>query len=119
MEILNLNEFKKEFKKIQLGEKIYKVPKGIPELLYLELIEATNEPMKIGMRKTLEVLHKIFQIYQPKMTLKELGMITSEQKTAIINYIMADMSIEDTKKALEEAKEMLKDGKKKPPQAES
>ena len=49
--ILNLNEFKDETDEIQLGDKVYKIPKGIPEILYLDLIDATTETARTGMRK--------------------------------------------------------------------
>lgn len=120
MAVLNLNEFQEEIDEIVIGDKTFKIPKGIPEILYLELIEATSESMKTGMRKILNVLHKIFQIYQPELTIDEFGMmLTAEKKTAVLNFIMAGMSVEDTKKALEEATQQIKDGKKKPLQAES
>ena len=116
--ILNLDVFKEETKDIQLKGKTYIIPKDIPTILYLDLLANSSESPSIGMRKSLEVVHKIFQIHQPDMTLEELGMaITVDQYTAIMNYLIADMDVEETMKVLAEAKLQIKDGKKKPLQA--
>ena len=68
----------------------------------------------------LEVIVDIFKIRQPDLNKDEfLSEIDTDIYTAIVNNIFADMTLEETMEKLKEAKESIKDGKKKPPQAES
>ena len=120
MAILNLDIFEEKIHEIQIKGKIYKIPSDIPTFLYLELLEANQDGNIDNMKKGLKVMHKIFQILQPKLSYEDFGMIISANKyAAIINYLFADMSAEETIKLLEETKIEIKDGKKKPPQVES
>lgn len=115
MTILNLDEFKEEIKEIQIKGKIYEIPSDIPTLLYFELLETSKGGEIENMRKGLETLYKVFKIKQPELTYNEYAMmITVDQYTAILNWVFADMSVEETKKRLAEVSEEIKDGKKKP-----
>jgi hypothetical protein len=120
-EILNTNLLKKEDKVIQVGEKVYKIPSGLPTKLYLRLLKCNqgDDPI-IKMEEGINVLIDIFKIRQPKLNEDELlNELDVDVYTAIINNIFADMSIEETMERLKEAKDSVKDGKKKPLQVES
>ena len=113
--ILNLDEFIEEINEITLKGTKYKVPSDIPTLMYLELAKANQESAIEGMKKGIAVMHKIFQIHQPKLKFDDFSkLITNNTYAAIINFFTAGMSVEETKKLLEEAKERIKDSKKKP-----
>jgi hypothetical protein len=118
MEILNLDLFEESFKEIKLKGKIYKVPADIPTVLFFELMEVSKGGDLANMRKGMDILYKIFKINSPDLTFDEFSSVmTMSQYTATINYLFADISIEETMKMLAEAKEAVKDGKKKPPEA--
>ena len=119
MELLNTDLLDEELKDIQIGGKTYRISSDIPLKLYNKLLKASSADSFLdGMEKGVEVMFEIFKAYNPTMDKDNfLSAITYKKYTAIMNFITAEMTIEETKARLEEAKEMLKDGKKKPLQA--
>jgi len=117
--ILNTNLLNKEDNEIQLGDKIYKIPGDVPVKLYLKLLGVNQKGVE-GISEGLDVVYDIFKIYHPDFPRDEYDNgISISKYTAIINFIFAGMSIEETISRLQEAEEGAKDGKKKPPQAVS
>jgi hypothetical protein len=117
-EILNLDIFKKEFKEIQINSEVYKVPAEIPVMMFLELMDVSKGGDTAKMKQGLKIMYDIFKICQPELELKKFEtLFTLEQYTAVINWLFAGISVEETMKLLTEAKEAMKDGKKKPAEA--
>jgi hypothetical protein len=118
--IINLDVFQEDVKEFKIKGKIYKVPSDIPTILYLELINKSGENEIENMATGMKTLYKIFKIYQPELTEEEFSLLIGfKQYTAILNNILANMSVEETKELFEEIKENTSDGKKKQSQAES
>ena len=119
MEILNTNLLDQDDKKIQLGETVYNIPSDIPTRLYMQLLKASRNNEVETLEEVPNVLLKIFKLRQDVNDEEFLDSLTINKQTAIINNIFADMSIEETLERLNDAKESIKDGKKKPDQAVS
>jgi hypothetical protein len=118
--ILNLDVFEEKIEEIQLKGKIYKIPSDIPTILYLQLVKTKDLPAGEGMEEGVKIIHKIFQIHQPDLSFDEFsGIITNNQYTAIINFLFAGLSVEETQQQLAEIRQSIKDGKKKPLPAEN
>jgi hypothetical protein len=117
-EILNLDVFKKEFKEIQINGEIYKVPADIPTLMFLELMETTKGGDITKMKQGLKIMYDVFKLCQPDLQYEKFTtLFTLDQYTAVINWLFAGISIEETMKMLTETREAMKDGKKKPLEA--
>lgn len=117
-EQLDVSIFQENVKEIKFKDGVYKIPDSIPTLLYLELLESNQDRTVEGLRKGMESMYKIFQIHQPEMDHeKYMRMMTSDIYAAILNWVFAGMSVEETMKILRDVKEELKDTKKKPLQA--
>ena len=118
--VLNLDIFEEKIEEIQLKGKVYKIPSDIPTMLYLQLVKTKDLSAGEGMEEGIKIIHKIFQIYQPDLSFKEFSnVITNNQYTAIINFLFAGMSVEETQQQLVEIRQSIKDGKKKPLLVES
>jgi len=119
--IINLDTFTEDVKQFQLKGKIYKIPSDIPTILYLELINKSDSKSSFeSMADGMKTLYKIFKIYQPELIEEDFNlMIGFKQYTAILNNIVADMSIEETKELFNETANSRDDGKKKQSPAES
>ncbi|MCP4648906.1 MAG: hypothetical protein GY853_02330 [PVC group bacterium] len=116
MAVLNLNEFKDGVHEVTIKGDVYKIPDQIPMEIFFDL-SATQEGID-GMKKGLVALHGLFLIYQPDLKYKEFSnLFTLERYTAVMNFVIAGLGIEETKKLLEEAAEEAQTGKKKPDQA--
>jgi hypothetical protein len=121
MAILNTSILKVEDHIIDFGDEKYNIPGEIPVELYFRLmernkIENTAEQFKEGM----EIIYEIFKIRNSDMTREKFNsLITINIMTGIINLIFADMTAEETLERLKESREEIKDGKKKPNQAEN
>ena len=118
MEVLNLDVFQKEFKEIKIGGKSYKVPAEIPTLMFFELMEVTKDGDVAKMEQGLNIMYDIFKIHQPELTFKEFALLfTLKEYTAVINWLFAGISAEETMKRISDAEDQMKDGKKKQPEA--
>jgi hypothetical protein len=106
---------------IDFHGEIFKIPGEIPTELYFKLLEKNQSGSNIdGFRDGINTLYEIFKIRQPELTKEKYdSLITINKYTAIINLILADMTVEETMERLKEVKDSLKDGKKKPLQAEN
>lgn len=119
MEVLNTDLFDEELHPVQIGGKTYKISTDISLKLYNKLLRSGADSSFLdGMEKGAEVMCEIFKIYNPDLNEEEfISAITYKKFTALMNFITAEMTIEETKEKLKEAKEALKDGKKKQLQA--
>jgi hypothetical protein len=117
-EVLNLTVFKKEFKEIITDKGTFKVPSDIPVVMFLELMDVSKGGDTNKMKQGLKIMYDIFKICQPELKWDEFStLMTLNEYTAVINWLFADISVEDTMKMLSEAKDAMKDGKKKPQEA--
>ena len=121
MDILNTNLLDENDKIIKIGDKDYKIPADIPSKLYLRLLKTNQSDDTLGnMTEGIDVIYQIFKIKQPDLKEEEFtNQVGINKYTAIINFLFADMSIEETMERLKEAKESIKDGKKKPEEVEN
>ena len=119
--ILKTNILKVPDHEVDFDGEIYKIPGELPTELYFRLLERNQAGAEVdGFREGINVMYEVFKIRQPDLKHEKYKkMMTINIFTAIINLIFADLSAEETLERLKEAKESLKDGKKKPLQAES
>ena len=104
MKILNLDDFKVEINKVVLFGAEYKIPSQIPLDLMLELMNNANDKSTDGMVKSIDVLHRVFQIYQPDLKYSDFkNMMNLEYFTMIMNFVMAGIDAGETKKMLDTA----------------
>ena len=120
MDVLNTDLLNEDDKEIQIDDKIYLIPADIPTKLYFKLLKIGKDKGIEGMEEGIDILYEIFKIRQPELNEEQfLNSMTINKYTAITNFIFAGMSIEETMKLIQETKESIKDGKKKPSLAES
>ena len=109
MEILNTDLLDEELQDVQIGGKTYKVSTDISVRLYKKLLKTqTSEDFIDGIEDGAKVLCEIFKVYNPDLDEEEfISAITYKKFTAIMNFITAGLTVEETIERLKEAKEMI------------
>jgi len=111
MAVLNLDVFEEKTNEIELGDKTFTIPEQ-PSLGLMLALQDMPEGVE-GMEKGLRLLHKVFNIHQ-KIEYEDFSLLFDmSQYVAVLNFVLAGTSAEDTKEMLEEALIPVEGGKKK------
>ena len=118
MSVLNLEVFEEGTHQFEVKGKSYTIDKQPPIGLMLAL-QSLPEGLE-GMKKGLELLHKVFTVYND-IEYEDFSMLfTMQSYVAVLNFVLAGISAEETKAMLEDSAKQAEelDGKKKPGPAE-
>jgi len=112
MATLNLDVFEEKTNEIELGKKTFVIPEQ-PSVGLMLALQDLPEGIE-GMEKGLKLLHKVFQIHQAIEYEDFSLMFNMKTYVAVLNFVLAGISAEETKEMLAEAAEPVEGGKKKP-----
>lgn len=103
MKIYNLDKYRNDFVKIQLGGKVYEIPEKAPMSVTLSVYEY-REALKEGdMEKielTVKAIHNVFLIKQPDFKYEEFKSLIDFNILLMITNLMQGVKPEETEEAL-------------------
>lgn len=119
MNYINLDSVIPEDRGIEVHGVKYIIPGSIPVRIMLKAIKSSQKVMDDStnadaIEEAFKALYEIFLIRQPELKYDEFSNSTSfEEYIALVNYIFAGITPEDSKKKLDEIKKTENDVKKK------